>query len=191
MVSAANDRFLWLFGLSVEESGEVAIETLLPEWRLLIAELTTDGSALAGNEASRWTQACPHGRPAQRCFVHLSTTGPGEPTLLTVVDAAEEIDRGDVFREIVDKTSAVIYLKDLAGKYQFVNRQFEELFGVTRQSIVGLTDFDIFPEDLARNFRENDEWVATFGQPLKTEEVAHSFGRPAHLYVGEVSAAQD
>lgn len=182
VVSAANDRFLWLFGLSVDDSGEVAIETLLPEWRPLIAELTSDSDASAGNEASRWTQACPHDRPAQRCFVHVSTAGPAEPTLLTVVDIAEEVDGGDVFREIVDETSAVIYLKDLAGKYQFVNRQFEELFSVARQSVVGLTDFDIFPEDLARNFRENDEWVATSGQPLKTEEVAPHADGP-HTYM--------
>lgn len=184
IVSGANDRFLRLFHLSGEESDEVAIETLLPDWPQLVERLTSGSANSTANELSLWTQMQPRDQTARSCVAHLSTRGGAANILLTVVEAPEESDPGDVFREIIDKTSAVIYLKDLAGRYQFVNRQFEELFGVTRQSVIGQTDYDIFPEAMARDFRTNDEWVATSGLPLKTEEVApHADGPHTYLSV--------
>lgn len=184
MVTAANDRFLWLFGLSVEDPANVSIETLLPEWRQLLAGLTSGGAASAVNELLQWTCMCPRGRPAQQCLAHLSMDVSDESMLLTVIDAPEDLDTSNMFREIIDKTSAVVYLKDLAGRYQFVNRQFEELFGVQRQSAVGLTDFDLFPDAMARDFRLNDEQVAMSGLPSNTEEVApHPDGLHTYMSV--------
>lgn len=75
-------------------------------------------------------------------------------------------------QDLLDHTSSVIYAKDLEFRYLLINRQFETLFHVTRSEIVGKTDFDIFPSQLAREFRANDSKVVESGLPLQCEETA-------------------
>lgn len=57
---------------------------------------------------------------------------------------------------ILDNTTSVIYTKDLDGKYLLVNRRFGELFHVDPQAVIGKTNFDVFPEEVARGFRVCD-----------------------------------
>ncbi len=73
---------------------------------------------------------------------------------------------------ILDHSPAVIFLKNLRGRYLLVNRQFEKLFGLRREQIVGRTDQDLFSRDQADAFRANDRAVLRAGQPLEFEESA-------------------
>lgn len=83
---------------------------------------------------------------------------------------------------ILDNSSAVIYVKDLQGKYQLINRKFEALFNMTRADVRDKTDFDIFPLEIAKAFRENDQKVIERGVPLEWEEIApHEDG--LHTYI--------
>src|ERR1700687_4746578 len=50
----------------------------------------------------------------------------------------------DRLQAIMDNCTACIYLKDLEGRYLYINRQFETLFHISRQSILGNTDFEVF-----------------------------------------------
>jgi PAS domain S-box-containing protein len=84
--------------------------------------------------------------------------------------------------QIIDNTSAVIYLRDCDGKYILVNRQYENLFGVRREKLVGLTDHDIFPVELADAFRANDLKALESRVPLQMEEVAPHADGP-HTYI--------
>ena len=43
-------------------------------------------------------------------------------------------------RQIVDNSSAVIYVKDLHGRLQLVNRAFEQLFQLQAEEVLGRTD---------------------------------------------------
>src|SRR5262245_2942404 len=91
------------------------------------------------------------------------------------------VDR-DRLQAIVDNCTAVIYLKDLEGRYLFINRQFEDLFHIRRSDIVGKTDFDVFPSENAAVFRANDVKVSQAGKPLQWEEEApHDDGPHAYL----------
>jgi PAS domain S-box-containing protein len=72
---------------------------------------------------------------------------------------------------ILDNTTAVIYVKDLEGRYLLVNRQFEVLFHLTRDEIQGRTDHDIFPADFADAFCANDRRVLAAGESTEFEEV--------------------
>lgn len=83
---------------------------------------------------------------------------------------------------ILDNTTAVVFLKDRDGNYQMVNRRFEELFHLTREQMAGKSDYDIFPPEFARAFRDNDAKVLATGQAMVVEEIAPHAG-VAHTYV--------
>ncbi|VAW58250.1 hypothetical protein MNBD_GAMMA11-2823 [hydrothermal vent metagenome] len=83
---------------------------------------------------------------------------------------------------VMDNSPAVIYVKDLSGRYTFVNRCFEDLFHLDRSAITGKTDHDIFPAHIADEFRQNDLAALTAGKTLESEELApHDDGM--HNYV--------
>ena len=84
--------------------------------------------------------------------------------------------------QVIDNTSAVIYMRDRDGRYLLVNRRYEELFGVKRQEIMGLTDHDLFPPEVADAFRANDLKALSRGSAIQTEEIAPHADGP-HTYV--------
>lgn len=73
---------------------------------------------------------------------------------------------------IMDNSSAVIYAKDLEGRYLFINKQWMSLFALEKKDIVGKTDHELFENDFAVKFRENDLAVLKAGHALSSEEVA-------------------
>ena len=93
-------------------------------------------------------------------------------------------------QEIVDNTPAVIYVKDLSYRYLLINRQYEKLFDVSSETIIGRSDFDIFPRDLAEVFRKNDVFVAKTGESIECEEVALHRDGP-HNYLSVKFALRD
>ena len=82
---------------------------------------------------------------------------------------------------ILNNSPSCIYVKGIDGRYEFINRKFEELFHIERKDIIGKTDLDIFPGPMAEAFRENDTLVATTGKVLKIEEIAPQDDGP-HTY---------
>jgi PAS domain S-box-containing protein len=66
----------------------------------------------------------------------------------------------------------LIFVKDPAGRYLFVNRRFEDVFHLTREYIVHKTDDELFAPPQAAAFRNNDRKVLDAGVPLEFEEVA-------------------
>ncbi len=71
---------------------------------------------------------------------------------------------------IIDNTTAVIYLKDVNGRFIFVNRQFEKLFHISKTDVSGKDDYDVFPGDMADTIIVNDRKVIKTNEPLKVEE---------------------
>lgn len=87
-----------------------------------------------------------------------------------------------LYRSILDSVSAVVYVKDLDGKYLLVNRHYGEILGVEPDGMIGRTDFDYFNPETADSFRRNDQEVLAQGRSLRVEEVApHADG--SHTYV--------
>lgn len=74
-------------------------------------------------------------------------------------------------QEMMDNSPAVIYLKDLEGRYQMVNRGFEEMFGLERADVMGRTDHDILSDkEAAAAFHERDVEVVKSGEPMPLDE---------------------
>jgi two-component system cell cycle sensor histidine kinase/response regulator CckA len=85
-------------------------------------------------------------------------------------------------QRIMDGSSAVIFAKDLDGKYLFINTLYEKLFHVSKSAIIGKTDYDVFPHDAADAFRDADLQALKAGRPIEAEEaVPHDDGM--HYYI--------
>lgn len=80
-------------------------------------------------------------------------------------------------QKIIDGSSAVIFAKDLEGRYLFINTLYEKLFGISKSDVIGKTDFEIFPRDAADRFREADLQALQADGPVDVEEtVPHQDG---------------
>lgn len=73
-------------------------------------------------------------------------------------------DSEALYHSLVDHLPLSVLRKDLDGKYTFVNRRYLEFSGKQASDIIGTTDFDLFPRELAAKYRQGDEHVQTTGQ---------------------------
>jgi two-component system, NarL family, sensor kinase len=79
-------------------------------------------------------------------------------------------------QDIIDNTTAVVFVKDLDLRYLLVNREYERRYRVQREQMRGRTDFDILPGDVAEALRENDQRVIEADVPIQFEETVPSDG---------------
>jgi PAS domain S-box-containing protein len=94
-----------------------------------------------------------------------------------------DIDRSrEQLRTILDATTAVIYLKDAEGRFLFVNRQFEEVFGVRRDAALGKGDDEVLPPEVARTLRGDDVEAIAARAPREIEEMLPGSDGP-HTYI--------
>ncbi len=76
------------------------------------------------------------------------------------------------FRAFMDSSPAMAWAKDEFGRYVFLNRAYEQRFGVRLQDWLGKTDFDVWPEETARLFRQHDEKALQAAAPVEAVEEA-------------------
>lgn len=87
-------------------------------------------------------------------------------------------------KAILDNSTALIYVKDLEGRYILINAWYGILFHLDREKVKGKTDYDIFPPDIADTFRANDKTVLEAKTPLDWEEVVpHEDGLHTYLSI--------
>ena len=75
-----------------------------------------------------------------------------------------------LLQDVINNSTTVIYVKDTEGRYLLTNRLFEQIFHLTTDQIVGHTDHEIFPKDIADAFRANDVTVLERNTPVEFEE---------------------
>jgi len=88
----------------------------------------------------------------------------------------------ELLQRIVDNTTAVIFIKDLEGKYLLINEQYEKLFNITLEEIKGKTDYDLFPKEVADAVRLADLEVIRKNKLIVFEEDVPSNGE-MHNYI--------
>ncbi|MEE8574765.1 MAG: diguanylate cyclase [Thermodesulfobacteriota bacterium] len=98
----------------------------------------------------------------------------------TAEDALRDSQR--LLESVIDNSTAVIYVKDLEGRYILINRWFEKLFNIKKENVKGQIDEDIFPAELANSFRMNDLEVIRKKKPVRFEETAPHDDGP-HTYI--------
>ncbi len=92
----------------------------------------------------------------------------------SVLERAEERralrESEDRFHAFMDNSPAVAFMKDEDGRFVYVNQLFERFFKLTRLQWLGKTDFDLWPEETARQLRDNDLAVLAEGRPAEIFE---------------------
>lgn len=76
----------------------------------------------------------------------------------------------DELNTILDGVGAHVYIKDTELRYQYANKQVQELWGKSLADIKGQKDDAFFDADTAQKIVDNDQWVLTHGERLVTEE---------------------
>jgi PAS domain S-box-containing protein len=73
-------------------------------------------------------------------------------------------------RTLIETIPDLIWLKDSDGKFLLCNPKFERVFGTKESEIIGKTDFDFVPSELARFFRQKDIEALEANKPLTNIE---------------------
>ena len=76
---------------------------------------------------------------------------------------------------ILDNTTAVVFVKDLDGRYTFTNRRYEVLAGVARGEMIGKTVHELYAKEMADAIHAHDQAVIEARTPMEWEE---QFQRP-------------
>jgi PAS domain S-box-containing protein len=83
------------------------------------------------------------------------------------------------FNSFMDNSPAVAFMKDAAGRYVYVNKPFERLFGKPLSFLRGRMSFDWLPSEFAAETHEHDLKVLNSGQPEEViETVSTEDGTP-------------
>ncbi len=88
------------------------------------------------------------------------------------LEAAQALrDSEALYHSLVDHLPLSVLRKDRDGKYTFVNRRYLEFSNNNDSAtIIGKTDFDVFPHDLATKYRAGDELVLSTGAMFEDTE---------------------
>jgi len=92
------------------------------------------------------------------------------------------LENKQLLQSIIDNTSSPIFIKKINGEYILVNKQFESLFQISNSTILGKTDHDFLPKEIADAYRNSDFEVVKALKELKTEEVIQQSDGP-HVYI--------
>jgi PAS domain S-box-containing protein len=84
---------------------------------------------------------------------------------------------------ILRYTPDVVSIKDRSGRYTLINTCFEAILGRTNDEVRGLTDGDLFPTAVARQFRENDSKVLRERRSFQFEEQKPHPDGTTHFYL--------
>jgi PAS domain S-box-containing protein len=74
------------------------------------------------------------------------------------------------YRSLIENLEQSVFLKDRELHFIAANKQFCQSLGCDEAAIVGKTDFDFFPPDLAEKYRTDDRVVMAEGKRMELEE---------------------
>lgn len=90
-----------------------------------------------------------------------------------------------LLNNIVEKSSAMVYVKDLDGRYLMVNHSFRMILPPGAPEPLGNTDEALFSPEVARMMRQSDQAVLASGRASSHEETAPGAAGGARTYISE------
>jgi len=109
-------------------------------------------------------------------------------------------DSEALYHSLVESIPMNVFRKDLEGKFTFSNKLFCETLRRPLEQIIGMTDHDFFPKELAEKYRADDAKVAQTGETFEDVEehqkpngekiYVQVFKTPVRNFRGEVIGTQ-
>lgn len=108
-------------------------------------------------------------------------------------------DSEALYASLVENLPVHVLRKDREGHFTFANSSFCRLLGLSREEILGKTDFDFYPPDLASKYRRDDRRVMETGELFEDIEEYEKHGEtryvqvlksPVHDALGQVIGVQ-
>jgi PAS domain S-box-containing protein len=94
-----------------------------------------------------------------------------------------------MLRTIIDSLPDAIYVKDRQGRFEVANRAVAQLMGARDpEELIGKTDFDFYPHEMAAQFHADEQALIQSGLPLrdKEEPVVDANGVPRWLITAKI-----
>src|SRR6188472_68331 len=76
----------------------------------------------------------------------------------------------NVLRTMIDLIPAFIYCKDAESRFTACNKLVANRMGVAPEELIGRTDFDFFPREMAEKFYNDEQALLKSGKPLIDHE---------------------
>jgi PAS domain S-box-containing protein len=116
-------------------------------------------------------------------FTHTAEFGFLSLVIVMSLGLTRELREGERrLQSVLDHVPAAVYIKDLRGRYVFINREYEQLYGVTNASVTGKIDADLFPAEQAAVLIVNDRRVLESREPIEFEETVDKDGATRTRY---------
>ncbi len=94
----------------------------------------------------------------------------------------EVLKQTKLLRSIIDSIPDLIFYKDLDGKYVGCNLAFEKFINLDEAKLIGKTDYDLFPDEVAAFFQKKDrQTLAACAPRINVEWVTYPDGRKVLL----------
>ncbi len=81
---------------------------------------------------------------------------------------------------IIDGAGALVFAKDLQGRYFLTNRAWRERVGLSELQSQGVTDEAVYGPQVAQDVRRSDQQVLTSGRRVVAEETTFQHGRAVY-----------
>jgi PAS domain S-box-containing protein len=90
------------------------------------------------------------------------------------LDALSSVqDERKQLRTLIDNIPDLIFIKDKESRFTMANTKVASVMNTTSENLIGKTDFDFYPENIARGFYEDEQKVIGAGIPMiNSEETA-------------------
>ena len=83
----------------------------------------------------------------------------------------KKLEQREIFlNDIINYNNDFIYVKDLQGRYLLINSSIEKMLNLKKEDLVGKTDHELFPKEMADEYRQADLQVIASKEILQLEE---------------------
>ncbi|HYE37417.1 MASE1 domain-containing protein [Methylocaldum sp.] len=100
-------------------------------------------------------------------------------------------ERTELLECILATTDSPIFIKDKAGRYLACNDALLRLFSFRSEDVIGRTEFEVFPREMAQQFRDNDLRLLAKGGTERFEEIIRLPNGKQRLYLSNKGAYRD
>jgi PAS domain S-box-containing protein len=181
-IMEANEAFLRMVGYGRDDlvSGGVSWRDLTPDsWRAADDQVLAELAATGVCEPFEKEYFRKDGSRVPVLVGAALLEGRRDEGVAFVLDLSEQKRAEDALREsetrlqaFFENSPSLIFLKDVPGRYLYVNQEFKRAFRITQEQAKGKTDDELFSAEQAATFQANDRQVLEGGLPVECEEVA-------------------